>query len=197
MSTRRLLPFLILGVLSLLAVGGLVLGLALAPAAADLAVHNATGETLAADSFTADLTASQSTLASPASLHFSGRLEYSKPDTVRIVRLGPAGGGPSSVTFTGPRAANYLSALTDLRRFSAFHQRGATYTASLPVSRFVPAVEARLVHGSYRVAVTVGGNQVTALAEQVVLVTPSGTTRETLRYVFEQIDGQPVVQPTT
>ncbi|MHB1584443.1 MAG: hypothetical protein ACYCU7_00965 [Acidimicrobiales bacterium] len=196
MSTRRLLPFLLLGALSLLAAGGLVLGLVEAPAAAELAVHNATGETLAAGSFTADLTASQSTLASPASLHFSGRLEYSKPDTVRIVRLGPAVAGPSSVTFTGARAAGYLSALTDLGRFSHFRQHGPTYTASLPVSRFVPAVEARLVHGSYQVAVTIGGNRVTALAERVVLITPTGTTRETLRYVFRQIDGQPVVQPT-
>jgi hypothetical protein len=196
MSTRRFLPFMILGTLSLLAAGGLVLGLVEAPAAAELAVHNATGETLAAGSFTADLTESLNTVASPASLHFSGRMEYSKPDTVRIVRLGPAVAGPSSATFTGAQAASFLSALTDLGRFSHFRQHGPTYTASLPVSRLVPAVEARLVHGSSQVAVTIGGNRVTALVEQVVLITPSGTSRETLRYVFRRIGGQPVVQPT-
>lgn len=197
MPARRLLPWLLLGLLSVLAVGALVLGLVEAPAAADLAVHNATGETLSASSFSADISALAGPAGAPAAARFLGRIDYTAPDTVRVSHIAGRTTGPAAITLTGPRARNYLGPLTALRRFSDFRRVGATFTASLPVARFVPPLEARLVHGTYRVAITVGGNRVTAVTEQVLLITPSGTTRQTVRYVFLEIGGEPVVQPAS
>ncbi len=195
MPSRRLLPWSILGLLSVLAVGALVLGLVEAPAAGDLAVHNAAGENLAAGSFSAQISALEGTAGAPTAVRFLGRIDYTAPDIVRISHIAGRTAGPPVVVLTGTRARDYLGPLIALRRFSNFHRLGATFTASLPVARFVPPVEAGLVHGTYRVAVTVGGNRVTAFTERVLLITPSGTTRQTIRYFFLEIGGEPVVQP--
>lgn len=189
------MPWLLLALLSVLTAGGLLLGLVEAPAAADLAVHNAAGETATAGSFSASLVAVARSVGAPAVVRFAGQVDYRAPDTVQISHIQGQGVAPAVLTLTGARATAYLDPLALLDRFSAFRRHGATFTASLPVARLIPAIEARQVSGSYRVAVVVGGDRVTALTERVLLVTPAGTTLQTLRYVFHRIDGQLVVQP--
>lgn len=187
---RRLIPFLVLGVVGVLAAGALVLGALQAPAGADLQVHNAAQSTLGASSFSAQLSVAESSNTSPT-VHASGHLEYIAPDTVRLTGV-HGGSGPRSATLSGADARNYLTPLSDLALFSGFHQRGSVFTASLPMTAFVPADEAHLVRGSYRVAVSVAGQDLSALTSRVLLITPTGTSRETARYVFERIDGQSV-----
>lgn len=169
MQRSSRLPFLILGLLTVLAVGMAVLGLSEAPPTADLTVHNGAGETLTAPSFTARFTYKSS----PEVI----KVQFLAPDQVTetLVRGGPTGRPPESRTVKGPSALKVLEPVSELLKIDGFVQHGSTYVGSQPIADLIPASEAREVSGTIRYAVTVTGGYVVKVAYHETVLTPEGT----------------------
>jgi hypothetical protein len=148
---RNPLAFVLVGVMSLLAAGGAVLGVLQAPTPDDLTVHNGAGETLAAPNVDGRYSATN-----------LGRdviaFRYVAPDRVTEVALGPTGAVKARRTVVGPPAV--LSPLRQVLAESHFRTLGGTYVSLLPVATIVPASQRALVTGTYRTSVDIASGYV-------------------------------------
>ncbi len=179
-------PILILCLLVGLAVGAAVLGLRQAPPGADLAVHNAAGETLAAPSLSAVYTsASGSEVVGVA---------YRAPAQAveTLIKGGPIGTPHQVAHVTGKKALGALGPVDQLLKVDGFISHGSTYVGSEPVSSLVTATEARQVSGSIRFAVTVHGGYVVKVVEREIVTTPAGSETGGGTYRIDSIAGQRV-----
>lgn len=146
------LAFVILGVLSLLAAGALVLGLVQAPTGTDLAVHNGAGETLQA---------------SEVSGHYTGSDLGSDvvsftyvPGSTRLVERGPHGKVEGRRSVSGANAIGVLEPVQSLLSIGHFTAHGSTYRSTEPVADLVPANERSEVKGTYQTTVRLAGGYV-------------------------------------
>ena len=150
---RNPLAFVLVGVMSLLAAGGAVLGILQAPTPDDLTVHNGAGETLAASNVEGRYSATN-----------LGRdviaFRYAAPDRVTEVALGPSGAVKARRTLVGPTAVGVLSPLRQVLAESHFRTLGRTYVSLLPVAAIVPASQRALVTGTYRTTVDIASGYV-------------------------------------
>ncbi|MHB8219712.1 MAG: hypothetical protein ACYDHU_05235 [Acidimicrobiales bacterium] len=179
-------PILVLCLLIGLSAGAAVLGLRQAPPAADLALHNAAGETLAA--------ASLSAVYKSASGSEVVGVKYRAPDLVTetLVKGGPLGAPPEVAHITGAKALGALSPVSQLLKINGFSSRGSTYVGSEPISSLITAAEARLVSGSIRYTVTVDGGYVIKVVEHEVVTTPGGSQSGGGTYRIGRIGNQRV-----
>lgn len=143
------LAFVILGVLSLLAAGALVLGLVQAPTGTDLVVHNGAGETLQASAVTGHYT--ESDLGSDV-ISFT----Y-VPGSTHLVERGPHGKVLGQRSVAGANAIGILEPVQALLGIDHFTAHGSTYRSTEPVADLVPANERREVKGTYRTTVRLAG----------------------------------------
>jgi hypothetical protein len=169
-----------------LAVGAAVLGLRQAPPAADLALHNAAGETLAAPSLKAVYTsASKSEVVG---------VQFQAPSqaTETLLRGGPAGAPDEVAHISGARALESLSPISALLKVSGFVSNGPTFVGSEPISSLITAAEARQVSGSIRYTVTVKSGYVVKVVEREVVTTPEGSESGGGTYQLLRIGNWPV-----
>src|SRR5580704_17514850 len=107
MRRRSPVPHLILGILTVLALGAVALGLVLAPTTANLTAHNGAGEILLAGRVTALYS---ETGRSP------GRFEYVAPDTLNVSLVN----GTQSQTFRGSQVKAFFGPLTTVLSVTNF-----------------------------------------------------------------------------
>jgi len=179
-------PILVLCLLIGLAAGAAVLGLRQAPPAADLALHNAAGETLAASTLSAVYT-------SASGSEVVG-VQYRAPDraTETLVKGGPAGVPLRVAHITGAKAVDALSPVSQLLKVHGFTSHGPTFVGSEPIASLITATEARQVSGSIRYTVTVDGGYVVKVVEHEVVTTPGGSESGGGTYRIGRINGQRV-----
>ena len=164
------MPWLVLSVLVTLAVAAAILGLSQAPGSADLAAHNAVGETLLAPNFTAVQTSS----ASPIVV----RVAYRAPDTLRVVET--YRNQHRATTVTGPAVATQLKSLSDLEQRS-FTKRGSLYVTEMTGSSSTGTRAAELIF------LTVDNGYMVRLHQQVVLTSVAGTQSSNALLRFAKI----------
>ncbi len=186
MRRSSVVPGLILGLLSVLSAGAVALGLLLAPATADLTVHNGAGETLLAPSVTAYYTVS-----SPRATY---RIKYTAPDrlTETLLSRGPGSRPLRSVSLRGSQASRALQPFDQLQRITGFTPVGAGFVARQSASTLVPADERTQVSGTVSYAATLHSGYVVGVTESYRVTTPSGVERGTDHYRITRLGGQPV-----
>ena len=189
MRRSSIVPTLILGLLTVLSAGAVVLGLLLAPATPDLTVHNGAGETILAPSVTAYYS-----LSSPKTTY---RIEYTAPDrlTETLLSGGPGSKPVRSVSIKGSQASRALQPFLQLQRITGFTPIGARFVARQSASTLVPASERTEVSGTVAYAAAVTNGYVVGVTESYHVTTPSGLERGTDHYRVTSIGGQPVSQP--
>ncbi|HEX3947787.1 MAG TPA: hypothetical protein VHW47_08775 [Acidimicrobiales bacterium] len=184
MQRRSPVPHLILGIMTLLAAGAVVLGLVLAPTTTDLTVHNGAGQTLLASQVTALYTRTASNAVV--------RIQYVAPDFGRetLISGGPAKVARRSVTYHGQQAQALLGPVTEVLQIGSFTKVGhqSVYVGTEPAAKLVPVSEASLVSGSLRATVTVTNGYVVKVIEKVNLTTPGGSTKEGIHYNITRVD---------
>jgi hypothetical protein len=152
------LPWIILCALGGLALGGVALGLLQAPASADLAVHNAVGETLAAPTFVAVSSSSQTRAVT--------RLDFRAP--AHLVLTSSATTGPKKLVLNGTAATRVLQPISALSTVNGFTNQRGLYTA--------PLVNPALTRegASAGVALTVKNGYLTSVLEKITINSSQG-----------------------
>jgi hypothetical protein len=172
---RRLpLAFLILGILSLLMAGAVVLGVAQSPTTTDLTVHNSAGETLGASRVLGHFTASYLG-ADVVSFDYT-------PGAATEVAHGPHGAIKAKRTVTGAHAVGILEPVQALLTIERFTRRGSLFQSTEPVADLVPTYERALVKGSYRTEVRIAGGYVVAVQLAINAVENGQKITETVDY---------------
>jgi hypothetical protein len=189
MRRNSIVPTLVLGLLTVLAAGAVALGLLLAPATPNLAVHNGAGETLLAPSLTAYYSSSEP--------RATVRIVYTAPDrlTESLLAHGPGSRPVRSVTIKGSRAVKALQPFEQLQQITGFTARGARFVAVQQASALVPADEASQISGSVVYSAALSGGYLVDVLDRFRVTTPSGTERGTDHYRVTSIGGQPVTAP--
>lgn len=189
MRRNSIVPTLVLGLLTVLAGGAVALGLLLAPATPDLAVHNGAGETLLAPSVTAyySSTAPQATV----------RIVYTAPDhlTESLLARGPGSRPVRSITIKGPRAVKALQPFQQLQTITGFTAKGARFVAVQQAATLVPANEAGQISGTVAYSAALDGGYLVDVLDRFRVTTPNGTQRGVDHYRVTSIGGQPVSLP--
>lgn len=176
---RTPLAFLILGVLSLLVAGAVVLGTVQAPTGTDLAVHNGAGETLGASSVTGHYTASYLG-ADVVSFTYV-------PGLTRVVARGPHGKVQGHRSVSGADAAGILEPVQALLSIPNFIEHGSLYESTEPVADLVPTNERTAVSGSYRTAVRLAGGYVVSVHLAIRAVEEGQKVSETVEYHLTRV----------
>lgn len=174
--------FLILGVLSLLVAGAVVLGVAQAPTGTDLAVHNGAGETLGATTVAGNYTASY--LGSDVV-----SFVFTSPDSAIEEARGPRGAVKAKRSVTGANAVGLLEPVAVLLSIPRFTQHGSVYESSEPVAELVPASERHAVSGTYRTSVSLAGGYVVGVRLAIKAVENGQKLAETVDYHLTRVGG--------
>lgn len=189
MQSDARLPLLVLGLLTILAAGAVVLGLLQAPPTADLTVHNALGETTQASSLVYYVTATTA----PGEV---ARIAYrSSPATATetLFTGGAHGRAVRRKTVTGPLARrDALQSLTKIESVTGFSPVGPAFVATQSASTLVSPAERHEVSGSLGYTATVRGGYLVGLVARFHIVTPDGTQTGTDRLRVTNVGGQPV-----
>ena len=182
----RRMPHLIMGVLTLLSVGAVILGLAEAPRTPDLQVHNAFALTLATTRFVAKVTQVDTTPGKSPQVQ-TIRVSYVKPDTV--IATAPNG---QTKRYTGAAEKTFLAGFATLEPLNGWIAHGSTYALTgLPAADAL-VTSARGVTGTSSETIVVSGKYVASLHEHVSY-TYQGVHRLFDGYLrFVSIDGTPV-----
>ncbi len=181
MRRRSPVPHLILGVLTVLALGAVALGLVLAPTTADLTARNGAGETLLAGNVTAVVTQPGSPVL---------RAVYIAPDYGHLSTLK----GAQSKTLHGPQAKGLLSPLTKVLQVTSFTQsRPSVYVGTVPLDKLLSPAQAAAVQGTFTVTATVSNGYVVKVVEQANLRAGTRRTTSGLTYRITTVNGWRVV----
>jgi hypothetical protein len=184
------LPHLIVGMLTLLALGAIVLGLAGAPRTPDLQVHNAVGNTFAASSFVARATTVNATPGQASQTQIA-RIIYTAPEKVTVVGVGGDVTKGSVERYHGAQAEVVLSGFVITDPFNGWIAHGSTYTLVEPASKIVTAASAP-VKGVAKTVITLDGRYVATLHEHVSYVYQGQRHSFDGQLVFLSINGSPV-----
>lgn len=168
--------------LGLLVAGGAVLGVAEAPAGADLAVHDGATQTLGASRVDGSYTTSQ----------YQGLVlsfDFQAPDHALEVARGPGGQVEGRRQLAGAAASGLLGPVRRLLGIGNFSSQGAYFASTLPASVLVaPATRAR-VSGTYRTLVEVKTGYVVAVLLKIDAVEGSQHLAESLDYHLTRVGG--------
>jgi len=183
------LPVLVLSLLTVLALGALVLGLSEAPATADLTVHNGAGETANSTSVSA--------LYSSSSPVETVRVDLLRPDLLKetLLKGNTAGVPEKTLTIKGSRSQQVMEPFSALLKITGFSAHGSTYVATEPASALVPPDEASQVTGSIRYTATVSGGYLVDLVEHYTVTTPGGPEAGTYHYRITDLGGRRITAP--
>ncbi len=171
--------FLILGVLSLLAVGAVALGVAEAPTGTTLAVHNGAGETLGASRVTGHYTAS-----------YLGTDVVSfryVPGSASLVARTTGGKVQGRRSVSGSNAIGILEPVKALLTVTQFTQHGSLYQSTEPIADIVPARQRATVSGHYRTAVRMAGGYVVSVKLVINAVQAGRQVGETVDYHLTRV----------
>lgn len=174
---RRIpLAFAIVGLLGLLTGGAAVVGALQAPTGADVTVHNAASQTLAADRVTGRY---QASYLRGAVISF----DYTAPDTATEEAKSSSGTvkGPRSVH--GRQATSVLDPVRQLLSDSHFSEHGSVYVSAKPAATLVPASQRAIVTGDLVTTVRTENGYVVGVV--LVLSATEGPQR-----VSERVDYQ-------
>jgi hypothetical protein len=188
MRSDQRLPMLILTLLGVLSLGAAATGLVLAPATGDLTVHNGSGETILAPSFTYYVHSS-------AAQDETIRVSYTAPDRVTesLFRGSVTGRPVRTVSASGSYARQAaLRPLNEVQNVTGFTPSGPSFVATRSASSLVSPAEANQVSGSVRYTATVTGGYLVGLIAQYHYSTPAGAESGTERLRVTSIGGQPV-----
>ena len=179
---RRIpLAFLILGLLTLLAAGGGVLGALQAPTGTDLAVHNGAGETLLASTVVGSYTTSQ----------LNGvvvSFRFSAPDSVKEVATSATGKVEGRRSVTGSQASGVLDPVRQLLSLQAFSPHGSLYQSVQPASVLVAPATRKRVSGTYRTRVELQSGYVVAVFVRIDASEAGQRIVETVQYRLSKVD---------
>lgn len=185
MQRRRLYPHLVLAVMTVLAIGAVILGVVMSPNGTDLAVHNAAGETLRAGTVSGSYTTS--TLRGE-SIEFV----YRSPDTVIAHFSGPVKGvNHAPQTTKGATAANVLSPVKELQTVTGFTGHGSVYLASETIKKLVAPAVRSSVTGTLRAVATVATGYVVRVQEHISATQGGRKINQLLDYRLTRVDGWP------
>jgi hypothetical protein len=182
MRRRTLYPHLVLAVMTLLAIGAAILGFEWAPNSTDLAVHNAAGETLKAQTVAGTYTTS--------TLHGESiQFLFKAPSTVTAHFTGPVKGvNHKAQTTTGAAAANVLSPVRELGTVSGFTGHGSVYLASETIKNLVTPTVRSSVSGTLRAVATVATGYVVRVQEHISATQGGRHINQLLDYRLNRVD---------
>jgi hypothetical protein len=174
------LAFVLVGVLALLAAGGALLGAFEAPTGADVAVHDAATDTLAASPLDGHYTAS-----------YLGadvvRFEFVAPDHATEVAGGPRGAVKARRSVSGSTATGILEPVHVLLTISGFIAHGSTYQGTKTLRDLVPASERAGVSGVYRTTVEVADGYVVGVDVDIAATEEGRRISERVSYHLTRI----------
>ena len=146
------LAFALVGVMSLLAAGGALLGVFQAPTGADLSVHNAAGETLEATRIAGSYTTSREP---DTTISFV----FTAPNHVLIKAVGHTGKVEARENVTS-QASGVLTPLRHLLSINAFSVQGSYYEYTEPAWKLLKPSLRSEVSGTYTWRVQLQGGYV-------------------------------------
>lgn len=147
------MAFLLVGLLGLLAAGGLVLGTVQSPTPTDLLVHNGAGETLAANRIVGTYTSS----------NLRGDVidfVFTAPGSATEVAKTSSGTVAGHRTVGGATAVAVLQPVQALLSLHRFTEHGGAYRSTKPAADLVPQAQRSQVTGTYVVQVRLEGGYV-------------------------------------
>lgn len=179
---RRIpLAFVILGVLGLLAAGGLVLGVVQSPTPTDLQVHNGAGETLLAGRVTGSYRAS----------NLKGEVisfDFTAPDRATVVATKTNGTVAGRQNVHGTQATGVLEPVRALLSIHHFTERSGVFRSIEPAANLVAPNLRSQVTGTYEVAVRLGGGYVVQVNFRLNATEQGRHVHQTISYRLTRID---------
>jgi hypothetical protein len=175
------LAFLLVGLMSVLAAGGAVLGVFQAPTGADLSVHNAAGETLEATRIVGSYTTSREP---DTTISFV----FTAPNHVLIKALAHTGKVEARENVT-TQASGVLSPLRHLLSINAFSVHGSYYQYTEPASKVLRPSLRSEVSGTYTWRVELEGGYVVGIFLHFDAKVESQHVTETEGFRLSRIDG--------
>lgn len=176
------MPFLVLGVLTLLVVAAAILGVVQAPTGTDLSVHNAVNQTLTAERVTGNFTQS----GTPGTVHFT----FVAPDHVTAYLAEPnKGASQAPRSSTGPSAKNVLEPVMTLGTLSGFRGNGAKFVISKPIAALETGKPDPSLTGSFRAIATVATGYVVRVREDIAVAKGGRQFSEQIDYKIQRVDG--------
>lgn len=153
-----------------------------APTGTDLAVHNASGQTLNAGVVSGAYT--ETTLRGET-IDFT----YRAPDEVTAHFTGPVKGvNHSPQSTTGAAAQNVLSPIRELQTLTGFSGRGSIYLVSETIKHLVAPAERSSVTGSLRAVATVATGYVVRVQEHISATQGGRHITDHIDYRLDRID---------
>lgn len=179
---RRIpLAFLLVGMLTVLAAGGAVLGAVFAPTPTELAVHNGAGETLDAAHIIGVYTSSN---LGGDTVNFNFRA----PDHATFVAKTATGTVVKRAHVHGSAATGVLDPVRALLSLKRFTQHGSVYRNVRPVADLVSPSQRSKVSGSYQVAVHMAGGYVVQVDVRLDATDQGKQVTQTLDYRLTRVD---------
>lgn len=175
------LAFVLVGVMSLLAAGGAVLGAFEAPTGVDLAVHNGAGETLQASRVVGAYTSSQ---LSGSVISFS----FTAPDHLTEKLIGTSGKIEQHQKVTGSRATDVLAPVRALMSIDAFSAHGAYFDNTQPARNLVAPSQRAAVSGTFTTKVQLQDGYVVDIFDHVDVKQGTQHITETASYRLSRVD---------
>jgi len=181
-----LLPVLVLGLLGALSVGAVILGLSMAPATADLLVHNGAGELTYASSVT-------SVWSNKAGSEYIG-VHYVNPDqaTESLLQGGPNGKPTHSEHVQGPTAIKALGPFTKMQTVTGFTASGSNYVATEPASTAYTTPRGKSLTGTVQYLVTLQDGYLVNVVQTFHAQSPIGPFKGAFQYLVTHVNGQPI-----
>ncbi len=181
MVRRVPLAFVLVGLVSLLAAGGALLGVVQAPTGADLSVHNAAGETLEATRIVGSYTTSREP---GTTISFV----FTAPNHVLMKAVGRTGKVEAKEDVTS-QASGVLSPLRHLLTIDAFSAHGSSYDYVEPAWKVLkPSLRAE-IKGTYRWRVQLDGGYVVGVSLRFDATVESQHVTETEDFRLSRIGG--------
>lgn len=180
------LAFVLLGVMSLLAAGALTLGILQSPTGATTFVHNDALATLSAPSVAGQVSEGSRSGGTQVTALFTYTAAARRG--TETARSGSV--GPRTRTFTGARAVQLVSPITEILTLSGFSGRGATFVLTATVASIVPARERPLVRGTFSEVVTASGGYVVAVVETYHVIELGHRVDARIDYRLRRIGGR-------
>ncbi|MHB8317680.1 MAG: hypothetical protein ACYDEP_00400 [Acidimicrobiales bacterium] len=193
MDRRSGIPLSLLGLLVLLAIGASALALSEAPRSADLAVHNAVGETLSASSFRA-VTSTHATT-NGQSYAQGERISYNSPSKVVVSVSTSTSPHGVRIVLTHAQESTFFSHFRQLSTTKGWVSHGRYFTIVQPASSLVPQSAAKLVSGSVVTDVYVTDGYLTSVVQHIDATEGGQTSVQIGRFDFLEIGGRPVSTP--
>jgi hypothetical protein len=174
------LALLLVGLLGLLAAGGVVLGLVQSPTPTDLLVHNGAGETLSATRIVGTYTSS----------NLRGDVidfVFTAPADATEVAKTASGAVAGRRTVGGPTAIAVLQPVQALLSLHRFTEHGGAYMSTKPAADLVPPSQRAHVSGTYVVQVRLEGGYVVQVDFRLDAKDRGQRVLETLVYHLTQV----------